>query len=84
MTNIVSRFVKDESGATAIEYALIAGGISVVIITAVNVGTSLDGTFNRVANLFAAPYTTLADRHQRPRRSWGLVVPSDVDGVVCV
>ena len=34
----------------------IAGGISVVIITAVNlVGTSLDGTFNRVANLFAAP-----------------------------
>jgi pilus assembly protein Flp/PilA len=55
MTNIVSRFVKDESGATAIEYALIAGGISVVIITAVNVGTSLDGTFNRVANLFAAP-----------------------------
>jgi pilus assembly protein Flp/PilA len=56
MKNLVSRFVKDESGATAIEYALIAGGISVVIITAVNlVGTSLDGTFNRVANLFAAP-----------------------------
>jgi pilus assembly protein Flp/PilA len=54
MTNIISRFVKDESGATAIEYALIAGGIAVVIITAVNlVGTSLDGTFNRVANLFA-------------------------------
>jgi pilus assembly protein Flp/PilA len=58
MTNIVSRFVKDESGATAIEYALIAGGISVVIVAAVNVvGTSLIGTFNNVAALFvpAAP-----------------------------
>jgi pilus assembly protein Flp/PilA len=54
MTNIVSRFVKDESGATAIEYALIAGGISVVIVVAVNlVGTSLIGTFNNVAALFA-------------------------------
>jgi pilus assembly protein Flp/PilA len=54
MTNIVSRFVKDQSGATAIEYALIAGGISVVIVVAVNlVGTSLIGTFNNVAALFA-------------------------------
>ena len=44
MTNLVSRFVKDESGATAIEYALIAGGISIVIVAAVNlVGTSLNG-----------------------------------------
>ena len=72
MTNLVSRFVKDESGATAIEYALIAGGISIVIVAAVNlVGTSLNGTFNGVANLLA-PYTTLADQHQRPRRSRGL------------
>jgi pilus assembly protein Flp/PilA len=54
MTNLVSRFVKDESGATAIEYALIAGGISIVIVAAVNlVGTSLNGTFNGVANLLA-------------------------------
>ena len=54
MTNIVSRFVKDESGATAIEYALIASGISVVIVVAVNlVGTSLIGTFNNVATLLA-------------------------------
>jgi pilus assembly protein Flp/PilA len=54
MTNLVSRFVKDESGATAIEYALIAGGISIVIVAAVNlVGTSLTGTFNGVANLLA-------------------------------
>jgi pilus assembly protein Flp/PilA len=54
MTNIVSRFVKDESGATAIEYALIAAGISVVIVAAVNlVGTNLNATFNGVATLLA-------------------------------
>ena len=52
MTNIVSRFVKDESGATAIEYALIAGGISIVIITAVNlVGTDLNLVFGKVDTL---------------------------------
>jgi pilus assembly protein Flp/PilA len=50
MKNLVSRFVKDESGATAIEYGLIAAGISVVIITAVNlVGTDLNVVFNSVA-----------------------------------
>jgi pilus assembly protein Flp/PilA len=50
MKNLVSRFVKDESGATAIEYGLIAAGISVVIITAVNlVGTNLNVVFNGVA-----------------------------------
>ena len=42
MKNLVSRFVKDESGATAIEYGLIAAGISIAIITAVNgLGTKL-------------------------------------------
>ena len=52
MTNIVSRFVKDESGATAIEYALIAGGISIVIITAVNlVGADLNLVFGKVDTL---------------------------------
>ncbi len=51
MKNIVSRFLKDQSGATAIEYGLIAAGIAVVIITAVNsVGTALTGTFTSVAN----------------------------------
>ena len=35
MKNLVSRFVKDESGATAIEYGLIAAGIAIAIITAV-------------------------------------------------
>ena len=42
MKNLVSRFVKDESGATAIEYGLIAAGIAIAIITAVQgVGTKL-------------------------------------------
>jgi pilus assembly protein Flp/PilA len=46
----VLAFLKNESGATAIEYGLIAAGISVVIITAVNlVGTNLTATFNSVA-----------------------------------
>ncbi len=44
-------FLRDESGATAIEYGLIAAGISVAIISAVKlVGTNLGGTFNNVAN----------------------------------
>jgi pilus assembly protein Flp/PilA len=44
------QFVRDESGATAIEYGLIAALISVVIIAAVTlVGTDLQNTFNSVA-----------------------------------
>jgi len=47
----ISRFVKEESGATAIEYGLIAGLISVVIITAVTtVGTNLSTKFTTIAN----------------------------------
>ena len=49
MKNLVKRFVKDESGATAIEYGLIAALISVVIITVLtNVGTSLNAKFGSV------------------------------------
>ena len=49
MKNFIMRFLKNESGATAIEYGLIAAGIAVVIIVAVNnVGTALDGTFTTV------------------------------------
>jgi pilus assembly protein Flp/PilA len=45
------RLLKDESGATAIEYGLIAAGISVAIITVVqNVGTNLGTTFTKVKN----------------------------------
>ena len=46
----VFAFLKDESGATAIEYGLIAAGISIVIIASVNaVGSSLNTTFDTVA-----------------------------------
>jgi pilus assembly protein Flp/PilA len=50
MSTIV-RFFGDESGATAIEYGLIAAGISVAIVVVVQtVGTNLNGTFTTVAN----------------------------------
>jgi pilus assembly protein Flp/PilA len=43
------KFLSDESGATAIEYGIIAGGISIVIITAVNgLGTTLKTNFNSI------------------------------------
>ena len=48
--NLISRFVRDESGATAIEYGLIAALIAVVIITGVTaVGTKLSTTFNNLS-----------------------------------
>ncbi len=51
MKSFVTRFVQNESGATAIEYGLIAALIAVVIITAVTaIGTNLSGKFNNVAN----------------------------------
>jgi pilus assembly protein Flp/PilA len=50
MKMLLARFAKDESGATAIEYGLIAAGISVAIITVVKgVGTSLTNTFSSVS-----------------------------------
>jgi pilus assembly protein Flp/PilA len=50
MTNFAKRFVQDESGATAIEYGLIAALIAVVIITAVTtLGTNLSNKFNKIA-----------------------------------
>ena len=49
MTNLVRCFIDDQSGATAIEYGLIAAGIAVAIIVAVNtVGTDLSSLFGRV------------------------------------
>ena len=49
MKNLVSRFVKDESGATAIEYGLIAAGISLAIIAVVNgIGTNLNTKFSDI------------------------------------
>lgn len=50
MKTLFQRFVKDESGVTAIEYGLIAALIAVAIIAAVTlVGTDLTATFNAVA-----------------------------------
>ena len=49
MKNLISRFVKDESGATAIEYGLIAAGISLAIIAVVNgLGTNLNTKFTSI------------------------------------
>jgi pilus assembly protein Flp/PilA len=49
MKTLVSRFVKDESGATAIEYGLIAAGISVAIIAVVNgIGSTLNTKFTSI------------------------------------
>ncbi len=51
MTQFVSRFLKDESGATAIEYGLIAALIAVVIVGAVTtIGTKLNTSFGNVGN----------------------------------
>jgi len=49
MKNLIARFVKDESGATAIEYGLIAAGISLAIIAIVNgLGTTLNTKFTAI------------------------------------
>ncbi|QDW40266.1 Flp family type IVb pilin [Bradyrhizobium sp. KBS0727] len=51
MKSLISSFLKNESGATAIEYGLIAAGIAIAIITAVNgVGSQLSGTFSSISN----------------------------------
>jgi pilus assembly protein Flp/PilA len=51
MTSIIKSFIKDESGATAIEYGLIAAGIAIAIITAVNgLGTKLSTNFDTISN----------------------------------
>ena len=49
MKSLIARFVKDESGATAIEYGLIAAGISLAIIAIVNgLGTNLNTKFTSI------------------------------------
>ncbi len=50
MSKLISRFVRDEFGATAIEYGFIAALIAVVIITALtSIGTNLNTKFSSVA-----------------------------------
>ena len=52
ISKLMSDFLRDESGATAIEYALIAGGISIVTVVWVNsIGSSLNDRFTAVGNL---------------------------------
>jgi pilus assembly protein Flp/PilA len=54
MANLIKRFAHDESGATAIEYGLIAAGISVTIITVVNtLGSQLKSTFSNISSQLA-------------------------------
>ena len=51
MRRLLERFVDDECGATAIEYCLIAAGISIVIVTAVNgIGTALNTKFTDISS----------------------------------
>ena len=51
MSKFVTRFLKDESGATAIEYGLIAALIAVVLIASMSVlGEKVGGTFDKVGN----------------------------------
>jgi pilus assembly protein Flp/PilA len=49
MSKLLARFVNDESGATAIEYGLIAAGIALAIIAVVNgLGTNLNNKFTSI------------------------------------
>ena len=49
MRKLIAKFLADQSAATAIEYCLIAAGLSIVIVVAVNgIGTTLSGKFTSV------------------------------------
>jgi pilus assembly protein Flp/PilA len=63
MTKIFARFMKDESGATAIEYGLIAALISVALIAgATTLGNSLSTTFNTISTKMTTASTAAAAR----------------------
>jgi len=50
MKSLIMGFLRDDTGATAIEYGLIAAGIAIAIITAVNgVGSQLSANFNNIS-----------------------------------
>ena len=56
MKVVFQKFLADESGATAIEYGLIAAGIAIAIITAVQgVGTQMSTNFNTIKTKLATP-----------------------------
>jgi pilus assembly protein Flp/PilA len=49
MRRLISKFLNDESGATAIDYCLLAAGLSIVIVAAVNgIGSNLNGKFTSI------------------------------------
>jgi pilus assembly protein Flp/PilA len=51
MTNLFARFLRDQSGATAIEYGLIAAGIALAIIAVVNgLGSTLNDKFTSISS----------------------------------
>jgi pilus assembly protein Flp/PilA len=53
--NLLVRFLKDESGGTAIEYGLIAAGITIAIIAVINaLGSQLNSTFSTISSDLAA------------------------------
>ncbi len=56
MARLFNRFIQDRSGATAIEYGLIAAIISLVIVTGLlsSVGSSVNGTFTNIAGNVSA------------------------------
>lgn len=59
MQNLVTRFIKDESGATAIEYGLIAALISVALIAGAKaIGTNLNAKFDSVASAVSGANNT--------------------------
>jgi pilus assembly protein Flp/PilA len=71
MKNLIARFVKDESGATAIEYGLIAAGISLAIIAVVNgLGTNLNNKFTSINN--SLKYAKIVPSCKGPGSSRGL------------
>lgn len=58
MSKLFARFAKDESGATAIEYGLIAALIALAIIAGAGaLGNQVGGTFNNIASCLADPDT---------------------------
>ena len=53
--SLIQRFLREETGATAIEYCLIAAGISIVIVASVNaMGTKLSSIFTSVSTQLAS------------------------------
>jgi pilus assembly protein Flp/PilA len=53
MRRLVVQFLSEDNGATAIEYAIIAGGLSIVIVVAVNsIGSTLNTTFTSISTAF--------------------------------